>query len=77
MIAIVIALDSLHKDFDTTTTSLLETEDKIIDQIQNILQFKEANNISKQATGEDIGKLAIVFQNNNAPKKKANSHKKC
>ena len=32
-IAIVIALDSLHEDFDTTTASLLETGDKTIDQI--------------------------------------------
>ena len=33
IIAIVIALDSLYKDFDTTTASLLETNDKTIDQI--------------------------------------------
>ncbi len=32
-IAIVIALDSLYKNFDTTITSLLETDDKTIDQI--------------------------------------------
>lgn len=32
-IAIVIALDSLHEDFDTTTASLLETGNKTINQI--------------------------------------------
>lgn len=47
IIAIMITLDSLHKDFDTTTTSLLETEDKTIDQIQSILQLKKAKNLSK------------------------------
>ena len=35
-IAIVIALNSLHEDFDTTTASLLETGNKIIDKIQSI-----------------------------------------
>lgn len=30
IITIVIALDLLDKDFDTTTASLLETNDKII-----------------------------------------------
>lgn len=35
--AIVIALNSLHQDFYTTTTSLCETGDKIIDEIQSIL----------------------------------------
>lgn len=74
-IAIVIALDFLHKDLDTTTTSLLETGDEMIDQIQSILQSKEARNISKRATGEGIDNLAMAFRNNNAPKRKANSHK--
>ena len=76
-IAIVIALDSLHEDFDTTTASLLETGDKTIDQIQSILQSKEAKNISKRATGEGVGNLAMAFRNNNAPKRKANSHEEC
>lgn len=37
IIAIVIALDSLYKDFDTMTASLLKMGDKTIDQIQTIL----------------------------------------
>ncbi len=60
-IAIVIALDSLHKDFNTTTASLLETGDKTIDEIQSILQSKEAKNLSKRATG-DIRDLAMTFR---------------
>ena len=76
-IAIVIALDSLHKDFDTTIASLLETGDKMIDQIQSILQSKKAKNISKRAIGESIGNLGMAFRNNNVPKRKTNSHKKC
>lgn len=77
MIAIVIALDSLHEDFDTTTASLLEAGDKTIDQIQSILQSKEAKNISKRATGGGTGNLAMAFRDNNAPKGKANSHEEC
>lgn len=73
-IAIVIALDSLHKNFDTITVSLLEIGDKTIDQIQSILQSKEAKNISKQATGKGISNHAMAFRNNNALKKKANSY---
>ena len=76
-IAIVIALNSLHKDFDTTTASLLKIRDKTIDQSESILQSKEAKNISKQATEEGIGNLAMAFKNNNASKKKTNSHKEC
>lgn len=37
IIAIVIALDSLHNNFDTTTASLLETRNKSINEIQSIL----------------------------------------
>lgn len=40
-------LNSLYKNFDTTSASLLEASDKISDQIQSILQFKKARNISK------------------------------
>ena len=75
-IAIVIALDSLHKDFDTTTASLLETGDKTIDQIQSILQSKEAKNLSKQATGS-TGNLAMAFRDKSGSKKKANSNDEC
>lgn len=37
IIVIVIALDLLYKDFDITNASLLETGNKIVDQIQSIL----------------------------------------
>lgn len=47
IIAVVIALDSLHKDFDTITTSLLKAGDKTIDQIQSIILLNEAKNLSK------------------------------
>ncbi len=76
MIAIVIALDLLHKDFDTTTASLLETSDKIIDQIQSILQSKEAKNLNKRATG-DTDNLAMAFRDKEGPKRKANSNDEC
>lgn len=78
-IAIVIALNSLHKDFDTTTASLIETDDKMIDEIQSILQSKEAKNISKQVIGNK-GDLAMVFRDGDsstAPKKMIHSYKEC
>lgn len=75
-IAIVIALDSLHDDFDTTTASLLETGDKTIDQIQSILQWKEAKLISKRTTGA-VGDLAMTFKDNGTLKRKTNSNEEC
>ena len=76
MIAIMIALNSLYNDFNTTIASLLEASNKTINQIQNSLQFKKAKNISKQAT-EGTGNLVIVFRDSsNASKKKANSYEK-
>lgn len=41
-IAIVIALDSLHADFDTTTASLLQTGDKMIYQTQSIFSVERS-----------------------------------
>lgn len=81
IIAIVIALDTLHDDFETTTTSLLESGDKTIDQIQSILQSREAKNISKRTTGA-VGDLAMSLRNNNnyyqnGTKRKANSDEEC
>lgn len=58
MIAIIIALDSLYKNFNTTTVSLLEKGNKTIDQIQSILQSKETMNINKQAS------IFNIMQNN-------------
>lgn len=68
-IAIVIALDSLHDDFNTTTASLFDTGDKTIDQIQSILHSKDAKNISKRKKGA-VGDLAMSFRNNNRSQKK-------
>lgn len=45
-IALVIALDSLHNNFDTTTASLLETGDKSVNEIQSILQSKKAKKLA-------------------------------
>lgn len=76
-IAIVIALDSLHDDYDTTTASLPETGDKTIDEIQSILQFKEAKIIHKRTTGP-VGDLAMTSRDNGTPKRKAkNCNEEC
>lgn len=71
MITTLINLDSLHKEFNTTTTILLETNNKIIDQIQSILQSKKVIiKISKQTTGDNIDNVVIVFRNKSILKKK-------
>lgn len=44
IIVILIVLDSLYKNFETTTASLLETGSKTIKIIQNILLSKGAKN---------------------------------
>lgn len=74
IIAIVIGLNLLYEDFDKTTTSLLGIGNKIINQIQSILQSKEAKNLSKYAI-RDTGNLAMAFKDK-SPKKKANSNDK-
>lgn len=75
MIAIVIALDSLHKDLNMTIASLLETGDKTIDQIQSILQSKDAKNLSKRAIG-DTRDLTMAVRNKR-PRRNARNNNKC
>lgn len=59
-IAIVIALNMLYNDFNTTTASMLETRNKSIDEIFTIIQSKEAKYKSKRAT-ENIDDAALAF----------------
>ncbi len=68
-IAIVIALDTLHNNFDTTTASKLETGDKSIDEIFTIIQLKEAKFKSKRVT-KNIDDAAMAFRAP-PPKRKA------
>ena len=74
--AIVIALDTLHDDYDTTTASMLETENKSINEIFAIIQSKEAKFKSKYAT-RNIGNAAMTIRgktsNSSSQKRKANS----
>lgn len=63
-ITIIITLDILHNNFDIIIASFLEIGNKIIDQIQNILQSKKAKNHSKRLIGT-IEDLIMVFKDNN------------
>lgn len=65
----MIAFNSLYKNFDPIIINLLEMGNKIIDQIQTILQFKKVKNINKQAT-EAISNQIIIFRNKNVSIKK-------
>lgn len=73
---IMIVLDSLYKNFNTTIASFLEIEDKMIEQIESILQSENANNISKQAIRGGASNLVMTFRNK-GPKIKANNNDKC
>lgn len=68
-IAIVIILNTLHNDFDITTTNLLKSGNKTIDQIQSILQSKKVKNINKQIIGI-FRDLIMAFRNNKKVSKK-------
>lgn len=73
-IAIAVALDSLHDDFESTTTTMLERGNKSIDEIQQILASPEVKFVSKRATGL-TGDLAMMSQGRG--KRKVNSDDKC
>lgn len=60
-IAIVVALDPLHDDFEATTASMLERGDKSIEEIQKILASTEAKLVSKRTTGM-TGDLAMSYR---------------
>ena len=60
-IAIVIALGTLHNDFDTITAGMLETGNKSIDEIFTIIQSNEAKFKSKRVTG-NIGDAVKAFR---------------
>lgn len=78
--AIVIVLDTLHDDYNTTTASMLETGNKSINEIFAIIQSKEAKFKSKRAIG-NIGDVVITIRgktsNSSSQKKKANSDEEC
>lgn len=50
-ITLVVALDSLHDDFEMTTAPLLHSGDKDLEEIQLIVTSTEAANLAKRATG--------------------------
>ncbi len=74
IIAIVIALDILHKNFDITATSHIKTGNKTINQIHKILQPKGAKMLIKQTiTANDD--FTIVLKENYPLKKIAKNIK--
>lgn len=74
-IAIVIALNSLYNNFETTTTSMFESRDKTIVKIQQILVTAEAMFISKQAIR--VTKSLAILSQEKSGKRKATSNNRC
>lgn len=60
-IVIVIAIDSIHNNFETKILSFFEIGNKTINEIQQIFYFAKAKNLNKQATGI-TGNLAILLK---------------
>lgn len=60
IITIVIALDILYNDFDTTTASMLKMENKSINEIFTIIQSKEVKLKNKQVM-RNIGDAVLTF----------------
>lgn len=74
-IAIVIALDMLHNDFDTTTASMLKTKNKFIDEIFTIIQLKKAKLKNKRVI-RNVSDVAPAFCTP-LPKRKATYDNLC
>lgn len=60
-ITIVIVLDFLHDNFETTTNNMLKSGDQLIDKIQQILVSVEAKFLSKKAI-KITNDLVIMFK---------------
>ena len=77
---IVIALDILYNDYNTTTASMFKTGNKSIDEIFAIIQLKEAKFRNKHATG-NMGNAAMSIRgktsNHAFQKRKANNDEEC
>lgn len=58
-ITLVVALDSLHDDFEMTTTPLLHSGDKDLEEIQQIVTSTKGANLAKRITGL-TGNLAMI-----------------
>ena len=53
-ITLVEALDSLHDDFEMTTTLLLHSGDKNIEEIQQIVTSTKVANMARQTIGQIV-----------------------
>lgn len=58
-IEIAVALNLLHNNFESITMTMLECDNKLIDEIQQILVSAEAKFVNKRATGL-TGDLAMM-----------------
>ena len=58
-IILIVALDSLHDDFELTIMPLLHFGDKDLEEIQQIVTSTKAINMVKQATGQTAD-LAMI-----------------
>ena len=71
-ITLVVALDSLHDDFEMTTAPLLHSGDKDLEEIQQIVTSTKAANLAKRAVGAtaDLALMAKKRQPERAAKSK-------
>ena len=58
-IILVVALDSLHDNFEMTIAPLFHSNDKYLKEIQQIVTSTKVANMTKRATGQ-IADLAMI-----------------
>lgn len=77
-ILIIIALDFLYNDFETTINRILKSGDKLIDKIQQILVLAKAKFFSKKII-KVTRDFAMIYNKKNlrSNKKKTSSKDKC
>ena len=75
-IVIVVALDSLHKKYQSIIAPLLHAGDKELEKIQQIVTSTEAGLMTKQATGILAGDIAMSsrFKFNPKPQQNRNNN---
>ena len=78
-ITLVVALDSLHNNFEMTTTPLLHSDNKDLKETQQIITFTKAANMAKRATGQiaDLAMMAKKRTDSRQQPQKPKNNEKC
>ena len=78
-ITLVVALDSLHNNFEMTTVPFLHYGDKDLEKIQQVVTSIKTANMAKQAIGQtaDLAMIAKKRSDGQQQPQKPKPNKKC